>query len=125
MQIAIVSALRQIAGTEAAREDEKSEQKLQEIKKKFVREMKKHPLLERIGPEKIWDDLQKHIQEKVRGRDKAADENIERRLLEIKREFIESVKKSLPLMNPEKLWSSIQDDVRREIKMRPGEWRSE
>jgi hypothetical protein len=127
MHITIASALRRIADVEAARTDDKSEKKLQEIKQKFIREMKKEPLLERIGPENIWNDLQKHIREKVRRPEKVADEITEKRLLEIKREFIESLKKSLPLtnMNPEKLWNSIQNDIRREIMEHPGEWRSE
>ncbi len=126
MQIAIVSALRRIAGVEAASEDERSRKKLQEMKQKFIREMKKQPLLVRIGPENIWDDLQKHIRDEVRRRNKAADDTTERRLQEIRREFIESVKKSFLLtdLNPEELWNSIQNDIRREIREHPGEWRS-
>jgi hypothetical protein len=127
MLIAIVSgALRRIAGKEDAREDEKSKKKLEETKQKFVREMGKQPLLVRIGPENIWNHLQKHIQDQVRRRNKAAGDDPERRLLEIKREFIESVKKSLPSMNlsPEELWNRIQNDIRTEIRQRPGEWRS-
>ena len=108
------------------RTDEKSRKKLQEVKLKFIREMNKHPLLERIGPENIWNDLQRHIQEKIKGRDKAAEKTLNSRFQEIKREFLEGVKKSLPLtgLNPKDLWGSIQDDIRREIRQRPGEWRS-
>jgi ribosomal protein S8E len=127
MLIAIVSgALRRLAGVEAAREDEKSKKKLEETKQKFVREMGKHPLLRRIGPEKIWDDLQKHIQDQIRRRNKAAGDDDERRLQEIKREFVESIKRSLSLssFDAEKIWNNIQDDIRAEIRLRPGEWRS-
>jgi hypothetical protein len=127
MLIAIVSALRQLAGVEATREDEKSKKELQEIKQKFIRELKKHPLLERIGPENIWDDLQKHIRDQIRRRNKAASDDDERRLQEIRREFIEGVKRSLSLSNleAEKIWNNIQDDIRAEIRLHPGEWLSD
>jgi hypothetical protein len=127
MQIAIVSALRQIAGIEAAREDEKGEKELHRVKKKFIKEFSKHELLRRIGPEAIWNDLQKHLRKEYLRRTKAAVDDTEQRLQEIKREFIESIKRSLSLSNleAEKLWGSIRDDVRREMMQHPGEWRSE
>ena len=123
MQVTIVSALRRIAGIEAAREDDKIEKEVQELRRKFIREMKKEPLLERIGPEKLWDDLQEYIQEKVKGRrGKAADDTAEQRLQEIKREFIDGVKKSMPLWNPEELWSRIQQEIKADMRQHPDEW---
>jgi hypothetical protein len=125
MKIAIASTLRRITELEAALADDKKKRKLPEIKKDFIREMKKEPLLERIGPENIWNDLQKYILDEVQRRHKSADEIDERLLQEIKREFIESIKKSLPSMNlsPEELWNRIQNDIRTEIRLRPNEWR--
>jgi hypothetical protein len=55
-----------------------------------------------------------------------ADETTEKRLQEVRRDFIESMKKSLPLknLNPEELWDRIKNDIRKEIRRRPDEWRS-
>ena len=122
MQVTIVSALRRIAEVEAAREDDKIDKKVQEIRRKFITEAKREPLLERIGPEKLFDSFQKYILDEVRRRNKAANDDTERQLQEIKQEFIRSVKKSLPLMNPEKLWGQIQNEIKAEMRQHPDEW---
>ena len=55
-----------------------------------------------------------------------ADDKTEKRLQEIKRDFIESLKKSPSIqnLNPEQLWKRIQNEIRGEIRKHPSEWRS-
>jgi hypothetical protein len=66
---------------------------------------------------RIADDLDKQLQA-------AANAQIEHRLIEIKRQFIESFKRSPGLrhLDAEEAWEKIKDSVRNDLQKKPGEW---
>lgn len=53
-----------------------------------------------------------------------ANSQIEHRLQEIKRQFIESFKRSPGLrhLNAEEAWEKIKDSIRNDLQKNPGEW---
>lgn len=57
---------------------------------------------------------------------RVADAELEQRLQDVKRQFIESVRKTQGLghVDPEKLWNKMKDEIRMDIKQRPMDWRA-
>lgn len=61
------------------------------------------------------------------GSNRFADDNVDRRLQELKKTFLENMKKcpSLSGCNAEEVWRHIKDEIRAEIRRQPQDWRAD